>query len=62
MSFKVHYFNGNWGISKDGKGIQVVGTEIGYDLYKELKHKPHEAAKHFEIDKDGKIKAKKKPA
>lgn len=58
MGFKVHESNGNWAVSRDGDGIQVVGTEIGYTLYKELQDKPHEAEKHFRLDKNGKPELK----
>lgn len=61
MSFKVFEQDGNWAVVRDSPGLSIAGGEpISYELYQQLKDKPHNAADHFDRV-NGKIIAKSKP-
>lgn len=60
MSYKVNEHNGNWSVIREVDGFVFPGLPIQYEQYKELKDIPHAAARHFQRDKKGLLKPRKK--
>lgn len=53
--FKINESNGNWKVGRDAPGVVIKGTPIPYELYQELRSRPHEAGKYFKRDARGKL-------
>lgn len=61
MSYKVIEDGGNWSVCRDSVDLHFEGgTEITYELYKEIKDKPDKAELYF--DKvNGQLRQRKVP-